>query len=457
MRYAAIYARQSIEKKNSISIEGQQEMCRNAAGEEEVKLYQDRGYSGKNTDRPDFQRLLKDIRAGKISKIYVYRLDRFSRSIADFSQLWKTLQKHNVEFISVTENFDTASPMGRAMLHIIMVFAQLERETTSERVHDNYAARAGQGAWPGGPAPYGFALGRAVDNSGRSYASLVPDDKTAAAQERDRQMEERLDGSARRAEALRQDGDYPFPLTESERLVQSRQREQALREELEAALAQLREQSAAQVTGSPAVTTAQEQSRAVSAPSEDDAALVVRRIRQSSDYFHTVSENDPQPNLIKAIVDEDIKAVDGSRVRLRLLDDVEIGNLFMPKGSYLFAIMSGFSSQRVKGTVKSVLLYDEIVKVNLSLYDTDGLEGLYVPSSSFRETARDVAGAATGSTMSINQGGYNNSLSQWGMQAVQNAYQRTASAVGKVIRKNTAHLKYGTFVYLVNGNQTRTE
>ena len=242
---------------------------------------------------------------------------------------------------------------------------------------------------------------------------------TTAALERDRQMEERIRQSAGRAAALRQsDGEYPFPLTESERLIQSQQREQALREELEAALAQLREQSAAQVTGSPAVTTAQEQSRAVSAPSEDDAALVVRRIRQSSDYFHTVSENDPQPNLIKAIVDEDIKAVDGSRVRLRLLDDVEIGSLYMPRGSYLYAIMNGFSSQRVKGTVKSVLLYDEIVKVNLSLYDTDGLEGLYVPSSSFRETARDVAGAATGSTMSINQGGYNNSLSQWGMQAV---------------------------------------
>ena len=102
-------------------------------------------------------------------------------------------------------------------------------------------------------------------------------------------------------------------------------------------------------------------------------------------------------------------------------------------------------------------LYDEIIKVNLSLYDTDGLEGLYVPSSSFRETARDVASGAVGSSMSINQGSYGNSLSQWGMQAVQNAYQRTTSAVGKVIRKNTAHLKYGTFVYLVNGNQTRTE
>ena len=288
------------------------------------------------------------------------------------------------------------------------------------------------------------------------------DDKTAAAQERDRQMEERLDGSARRAEALRQDGDYPFPLTESERLIQSQQREQALREELEQALAQLREQSAAQVTGSAQATTKTtasqaEQSRAVSAPAEEDPAMVVKRIRQSSDYFHTVSENDPQPDLIKAIVDEDLRAVDGSRVRLRLLDDVEIGSLYMPKGSYLYAIMSSFSSQRVKGTVKSILLHDEIVKVNLSLYDTDGLEGLYVPQSSFRETARDVASGAVGSTMSINQGGYNNSLSQWGMQAVQNAYQRTTSAVGKVIRKNSAHIKYGTFVYLVNGNQTRQE
>ena len=281
---------------------------------------------------------------------------------------------------------------------------------------------------------------------------------TTAALERDRQMEERIRQSAGRAAALRQsDGEYPFPLTESERLIQSQQREQALREELEAALAQLREQSAAQVTGSPAVTTAQEQSRAVSAPSEDDAALVVRRIRQSSDYFHTVSENDPQPNLIKAIVDENVKAVDGSRVRLRLLDDVQVGSVTLPKGSYIYAVMSGFSSQRVKGTVKSLLLYDEIVRVSLSLYDTDGLEGLYVPASSFRETARDVASGAASSNMSLNQGSYGNSLSQWGMQAVQNAYTRTTSAVGKAIRKNSAQLKYGTFVYLVNSREIRNE
>ena len=130
------------------------------------------------------------------------------------------------------------------------------------------------------------------------------DDKAAAAQERDKEMEEQIRQSAARAAALQQQGgDYPFPLTESERLIQSQQREQALREELEAALAQLREQSAAQVTGSQAPAAEPEPQRAVSAPEEDDPAMVVRRVRQSSDYFHTVSENDPQPDLIKAIID----------------------------------------------------------------------------------------------------------------------------------------------------------
>ena len=281
----------------------------------------------------------------------------------------------------------------------------------------------------------------------------------ASSTERELEMERQLHQSADRAAALQQqDGDYPFPLTERERLIQSQQREQALREELEQALAQLREQSAAQVTGNAAGTTPLESSRAVVSPQEEDESYeVVKRVRQSSDYFHTVSENEPQPDLIKAIIDEDIKAVDGSRVRLRLLDDVEIGTILLPKGSYIYAIMSGFSGQRVKGTVKSLLLYDEIVRVSLSIYDTDGLEGLYIPSSSFRETTRDVASGALGSNMSLSQGNYSNSLSQWGMQALQNAYQRTTSALGKAVRKNSAQLKYGTFVYLVNAKETRNE
>lgn len=170
MRYEAAYARQSVEKKNSLSIKGQLDLCTRTSGNSSLLMYSDQGYSGKNTDRPDFQRLLKDIKADKISKLYVYRLDRFSRSIADFGQLWNVLQAHSVEFVSVTENFDTSTPMGRAMLHIIMVFAQLERETTAERVKDNYDSRAALGSWPGGPAPYGYCNGRTSTGS----PTLVP-------------------------------------------------------------------------------------------------------------------------------------------------------------------------------------------------------------------------------------------------------------------------------------------
>lgn len=174
----AVYARQSIDKKNSISIEGQIELCKSAA-REDLKVYVDKGYSGKNTERPDFQRLMNDISDGQIGKLYVYRLDRFSRSIADFSVLWETLQKHNVEFVSVNENFDTTTPMGRAMLHIIMVFAQLERETIAERVRDNYYRRAALGAWPGGPAPFGMSIGRINMPDGKKASCLVMNEKSA--------------------------------------------------------------------------------------------------------------------------------------------------------------------------------------------------------------------------------------------------------------------------------------
>lgn len=168
----AIYARQSIDKKDSISISTQIEHCRRFAGEGPL-IFQDKGFSGKNTNRPAFQQLMEAVEAGQVSKIIVYRLDRFSRSIADFSQIWTKLEQRNVEFQSVTENFDTSSPMGRAMLNIVLVFAQLERETTAERVRDNYQHRFALGSWPGGPPPYGFDLTKISDSSGRRVSSLV--------------------------------------------------------------------------------------------------------------------------------------------------------------------------------------------------------------------------------------------------------------------------------------------
>ena len=172
----AIYARQSVDKADSLSIQGQIDLCRRTA-DSEVIVYQDRGYSGKNTQRPAFQSLMADVERGKIQKIVVYRLDRFSRSIADFGRLWEILSRHHVEFVSVNETFDTSTPMGRAMLNIIMVFAQLERETTAERVRDNYYQRAQLGAWPGGPAPYGFSLGRQPGPEGTRLPVLIPDDR----------------------------------------------------------------------------------------------------------------------------------------------------------------------------------------------------------------------------------------------------------------------------------------
>ena len=167
----AIYARQSIDKKDSVSIEAQIEYCRRYVGSE-PEIFQDKGFSGKNTNRPAFHRLMEAVAAGQITKILVYRLDRFSRSIADFGQLWDILERHGVEFQSVTEQFDTSSPMGRAMLNIVLVFAQLERETIAERVKDNYQHRFALGAWPGGPAPYGYSLTKITDNEGRRVSAL---------------------------------------------------------------------------------------------------------------------------------------------------------------------------------------------------------------------------------------------------------------------------------------------
>ena len=128
-------------------------------------------------------------------------------------------------------------------------------------------------------------------------------------------------------------------------------------------------------------------------------------------------------------------------------------------GSYLYAIMSGFSSQRVKGIINSVLVNDEIIKVSLSLYDTDGLEGLYVPSSQFRETTKDVGSGALSNTSTLTNststGGGN--LASWGAQAVTNAVQKTSNAISKAIKKNSAKLKYGTFVYLINSRSNQKD
>lgn len=172
----ACYARQSVDKKDSISIETQIDLAKKECiPEEEIEEYKDKGYSGKNTKRPEWQRMMRDVRDGKISRIIVYRIDRFSRSLLDFSNAWEIMKEHNVDFVSVNEKFDTSTPIGKAMLFILMVFAQLERETIAERVTDNYFARTKLGNWPGGPAPYGFQIDR-IEIGGRKCPTLIEND-----------------------------------------------------------------------------------------------------------------------------------------------------------------------------------------------------------------------------------------------------------------------------------------
>ncbi len=155
-RIVAIYARKSVERVDSISIESQIEFCKYEAKGKEYKLYSDNGYSGKNTDRPSFNKMMNDIQSNKISSVIVYKLDRISRSILDFSEMMEVFQEHDVQFISATEKFDTSSPMGRAMLNICIVFAQLERETIQQRVSDAYYSRSKKGFYMGGRMPYGY-------------------------------------------------------------------------------------------------------------------------------------------------------------------------------------------------------------------------------------------------------------------------------------------------------------
>src|SRR6187549_529660 len=119
--------------------------------------YDDGGFSGGSTDRPALQSLLADVKAGKISVIVVYKVDRLTRSLADFAKLVELFDAHGVSFVSVTQSFNTTTSMGRLTLNVLLSFAQFEREVTSERIRDKIAASKRRGLWVGGPVPLGYA------------------------------------------------------------------------------------------------------------------------------------------------------------------------------------------------------------------------------------------------------------------------------------------------------------
>ena len=159
MSIAALYSRKSKFTGKGESIENQVQLCKSYAeglGVTDFLIYEDEGFSGKDTDRPEFQRMMADAKAKKFDMLICYRLDRVSRNIGDFSALIDELQALGISFVSIREQFDTSTPMGRAMMFIASVFAQLERETIAERVRDNMLELAKSGRWLGGQTPMGF-------------------------------------------------------------------------------------------------------------------------------------------------------------------------------------------------------------------------------------------------------------------------------------------------------------
>ena len=159
----AIYSRKSKFTGKGESIGNQIELCKdyilrefNIDDDNLIEIYEDEGFSGKNTKRPDFQRLMQDCRDKKIQCVVCYKLDRISRNTCDFVILMNELEKHKITFHSITEKFDTSTNMGRAMMNMSSIFAQLERETIAERIRDNMLELAKTGRWLGGTTPLGF-------------------------------------------------------------------------------------------------------------------------------------------------------------------------------------------------------------------------------------------------------------------------------------------------------------
>lgn len=162
-----IYSRKSVYTGRGESVENQIEMCKqyvfskfSNVTDEDITIYEDEGFSGKNTNRPDFQRMLNETKIQKPDFIVCYRLDRISRSVSDFSTLIEELNNRSISLICIKEDFDTSKPMGKAMMYIASVFAQLERETIAERVRDNMLMLARTGRWLGGATPTGYTSER---------------------------------------------------------------------------------------------------------------------------------------------------------------------------------------------------------------------------------------------------------------------------------------------------------
>jgi len=199
----------------------------------------------------------------------------------------------------------------------------------------------------------------------------------------------------------------------------------------------------------PAVMERREKEQALKAAEteiKNKKIIPVKKVASASASFNTiVSAESERP--ISAIIDQDITGFSGSRLRIRLTDDIIAGKVLISKGTYLYATIAGFSAQRVSLVISSVFYGGEILPVNLQIYDIDGLAGIYVPSSAFREFTRDM-GSSGAQGVTIQQMAENNH--QLVMGVLSKMFQSTTTAVNKLIRSNKVKVKYNTRVYLID-------
>lgn len=187
--------------------------------------------------------------------------------------------------------------------------------------------------------------------------------------------------------------------------------------------------------------------------------VVRKSMAANTDKFHTVTAANEavDAKLIRAMIDRTTKAREGTRLRFKLLDDVTVSGVHLTKGTYLYGTVTGFDSQRVMAQITSILVGDRFIKVKLSVYDNDGMEGFYVPESAFRDFVKEAGANATQQNINMEAGGYGGGISAEAiaLQTLQNMYQSASSAIANNIRKNKARIKYNTIVYLINSEDAR--
>lgn len=178
-----------------------------------------------------------------------------------------------------------------------------------------------------------------------------------------------------------------------------------------------------------------------------NSSLTVKKAGISNE-FYTISVK-KEPNYVKAVIDEDIKGYLGSRIRFRLLEDVQAGRYVIPKGTILYGQISGFTLQRVNLNVVSVLVDGNILPINLSVFDIDGMQGLYVPASAFREMMRELGtNSVQGTTLESGSESFFTSMAS-------NLFSSASQTISNIIRKNKAKLKYNTYIYLINEKELK--